>query len=164
MRTAVCPGSFDPVTKGHLDIIKRAARLFDRVIVVVLKNSAKNSTFSVEERVHFLEESTKDIENVSVDSYEGLLMDFCKMKNAVAVVKGLRAVTDFEYEFQMSLINKQLNPEIETVFINTAQEFMFLSSSVVREVASFGGDVSQFIPDPISEEIAGKLKKGGKEQ
>lgn len=162
MRIAVCPGSFDPVTKGHLDIIKRASRLFDKVIVVVLQNSAKNSTFSIEERVHFIEESTRDIENVTAASYDGLLMDFCRLNNAVAVVKGLRAVTDFEYEFQMSLINKQLNPEIETVFINTAQEYMFLSSSVVREVASFGGDVSQFVPDPISEEITNKLVKGGR--
>ncbi|MBP0968516.1 MAG: pantetheine-phosphate adenylyltransferase [Oscillospiraceae bacterium] len=161
MRTAVCPGSFDPVTKGHLDIIKRASRLFDKVIVVVLQNTAKHSTFSVEERVHFIQESTRDIENVSVESYDGLLMDYCRLRNAVAVVKGLRAVTDFEYEFQMSLINKQLNPDIETVFINTAQEYMFLSSSVVREVASFGGDVSQFVPDPISEEITKKLVKGG---
>ena len=161
MRTAVCPGSFDPVTKGHLDIIKRASRLFDKVIVVVLQNTAKHSTFSVEERVHFIQESTRDIENVSVESYDDLLMDYCRLRNAVAVVKGLRAVTDFEYEFQMSLINKQLNPDIETVFINTAQEYMFLSSSVVREVASFGGDVSQFVPDPISEEITKKLVKGG---
>jgi len=161
MRIAVCPGSFDPVTKGHLDIITRAARLFDQVIVVVLQNTAKHSTFTVEERVHFIEESTAGVENVTVDSYDGLLMDYCKMKNAVAVVKGLRAVTDFEYEFQMSLINKQLNPDIETVFINTAQEYMYLSSSVVREVASFGGDVSQFVPDPIGEEIAKRLTKGG---
>ncbi len=164
MKTAVCPGSFDPVTKGHLDIIKRASKLFDRVIVVVLQNTAKNSTFTVEERVHFIEESTKGIENVSVDSYDGLLMDFCRINGAVAVVKGLRAVSDFEYEFQMSLINKELNPNIETVFINTAQEYMFLSSSVVREVASFGGDVSRFVPEPISEEITEKLVKGGKKQ
>ena len=164
MKTAVCPGSFDPVTKGHLDIIKRASKLFDRVIVVVLQNTAKNSTFTVEERVHFIEESTKGIENVSVDSYYGLLMDFFRINGAVAVVKGLRAVSDFEYEFQMSLINKELNPDIETVFINTAQEYMFLSSSVVREVASFGGDVSRFVPEPISEEITEKLVKGGKKQ
>ena len=162
MKTAVCPGSFDPVTKGHLDIIKRASKLFDKVIVVVLQNTAKTSTFSIEERVHFIEESTKDIGNVTVDSYDGLLMDFCRIHNAVAVVKGLRAVSDFEYEFQMSLINKELNPEIETVFINTAQEYMFLSSSVVREVASFGGDVSRFVPEPISAEITEKLVKGGK--
>ncbi|MBQ3412358.1 MAG: pantetheine-phosphate adenylyltransferase [Oscillospiraceae bacterium] len=161
MRIAVCPGSFDPITKGHLDIIKRASKLFDNVIVVVLQNTAKKYTFSVEERVHFIEESTADIANVSVDSYDGLLMDFCKMKGAVAVVKGLRAVTDFEYEFQMSLINKQLNPEIETVFINTAQEYMFLSSSVVREVASFGGDVSQFVPEQISTEITERFIKEG---
>lgn len=161
MRIAVCPGSFDPITKGHLDIIKRASKLFDNVIVVVLQNTAKKYTFSVEERVRFIEESTADIANVSVDSYDGLLMDFCKMKGAVAVVKGLRAVTDFEYEFQMSLINKQLNPEIETVFINTAQEYMFLSSSVVREVASFGGDVSQFVPEQISTEITERFIKEG---
>ena len=161
MRIAVCPGSFGPITKGHLDIIKRASKLFDNVIVVVLQNTAKKYTFSVEERVRFIEESTADIANVSVDSYDGLLMDFCKMKGAVAVVKGLRAVTDFEYEFQMSLINKQLNPEIETVFINTAQEYMFLSSSVVREVASFGGDVSQFVPEQISTEITERFIKEG---
>ena len=161
MRIAVCPGSFDPITKGHLDIIKRASRLFDHVVVVVLQNTAKKSTFTVEERVHFIDECTKGIENVSVDSYDGLLMDYCEMRGAVAVVKGLRAVTDFEYEFQMSLINKQLNSGIETVFINTAQEYMFLSSSVVREVASFGGDVSQFVPDPISTEIQERLTKKG---
>jgi pantetheine-phosphate adenylyltransferase len=161
MRTAICPGSFDPITKGHLDIIRRASKLFDKVIVVVLQNSAKNSTFSVQERVHFIEESTADIGNVEVASYDGLLMDFCRIKNAVAVVKGLRAVTDFEYEFQMALINKQLNPDIETVFINTAQEYMFLSSSVVREVASYGGDVSQFVPESISKEISERFKKKG---
>ena len=159
MKTAVCPGSFDPITKGHLDIIRRASKLFDRVIVVVLLNKHKNCTFSVEERKDFIQKVTEDIPNVSVDSYDGLLSDYAKKVGAIAIVKGLRAVSDFEYEFQMSLTNKQLNPDVETVFLNTDQQYMYLSSSVVREVASFGGDISDFIPEPIQDQIKDRLMK-----
>ncbi|MGI5888599.1 MAG: pantetheine-phosphate adenylyltransferase [Oscillospiraceae bacterium] len=160
MRTALCPGSFDPVTKGHVDVIERAAGLFDKVIVVVLKNSNKTPNFTYEQRVEFLKKSTAHIPNVEVDSYSGLLADYAKKKGAVAVVKGIRAVTDFEYEFQMALTNKKLNPELETLFMPTSMQYMFLSSSLVREVARYGGDISQFVPDVICDDIKKIAEKG----
>ncbi|MCL2539244.1 MAG: pantetheine-phosphate adenylyltransferase [Oscillospiraceae bacterium] len=161
MRIAVYPGSFDPVTRGHFDIIERASRLFDRLVVVVLVNPDKRPVFSAEERVLFIERITAGIENVEVDSFDGLLADYFKEKGATAVVKGLRAMSDFEYEFQMALINKQINPEMETLFLNTSGEYMYLSSSIVRQLASFGGDVSSFIPAEIRDEIVERLRKAG---
>ncbi len=158
MKIAICPGSFDPVTLGHLDIISRASGLFDKVIVAVLCNMEKNPSFTVEERMELLRQVTEKYENVEVDSFEGLLVDFAKEKGAVAVVKGLRAVSDFEYEFQMSMINKKLYPDVETVYLNTSQEYMYLSSSVVKQIASFGGDISNFVPEAIRDKIVDRLR------
>jgi len=161
-RIAVYPGSFDPVTSGHLDIIKRSAKLFDKIIVVVMSNYRKigSYAFTVDERVDFIKRCTKDIPNVSVDSYMGLLADYAKQKNAAAVVKGLRAVSDFEDEFQQALINKKLNGNTETVFMAADTEHMFLSSSMIKQVCMLGGDISLFIPAEISNDIIEKLKKG----
>lgn len=162
--TAIYPGSFDPITIGHLDIIKRSAKLFDKVIVVVMSNyRKKNSTiFSVEERVEFVKKCTAEIQNVEVDSYMGLLADYARQKNASAIVKGLRAVSDFEDEFQQALINKKLNDEVETVFMAASSEHMFLSSSMIKQVCQLGGDAAQFLPEEISEEIIGRLLETGK--
>ena len=159
MKTAVCPGSFDPVTKGHLDIIKRATGLFDKVIVLVVINPDKKTTFLVEERVEQLKKVTKMLPNVEVDSFDGLLADYLRSTGACAIVKGLRAVSDFEYEFQMALTNRKLNPYAETVFLNTAAENMYLSSSMVKQIAKFGGDISSFVPSEIYEEVKIRLCK-----
>lgn len=161
MKRAIYPGSFDPATKGHLDILKRATKIFDEVIVVVMTNPKKKNThsFTVEERVEFLRRCTVGMDKVKVDSYGGLLAEYAKKVDAVAVVKGLRAVSDFEDEFQQSLTNKKLNPELETVFLSAEAENMFLSSSVVKQVCSLGGDVSDFVPKEICEDIINKLRK-----
>ncbi len=158
MKIAICPGSFDPVTLGHLDIISRASRLFDKVIVAVLCNMDKNPSFTVEERMELLRQVTAQYDNVEIDSFQGLLVDYAKEKGAVAVVKGLRAVSDFEYEFQMSMINKKLYADVETVYLNTSQEYMYLSSSVVKQIASFGGDISNFVPEAIHDKIVDRLR------
>ncbi len=157
-RVALCPGSYDPVTLGHLNIVQRSAALFDEVIVVVLKNSQKNYAFTADERVKMLEKVTKNLPNVKVDQYDGLVAEYAKIKGARCLVKGLRAVTDFEYEFQMALINNKLNPEMETLFINTDMQYMYLSSSVVREVAMYGREISNFVPKELEEEIWQRLK------
>ena len=157
MANAICPGSFDPVTNGHLDIIHRASRLFEKVIVLVIINPDKTPLFTSEERVEMIRRSI-DLPNVEVDSYRGLLADYVKRSGATVIVKGLRAVTDFEYEFQMALINKKLAPFAETMFLTTDASNMYLSSSVVRQVGSFGGDISPFVPEQIREQIAGRLK------
>ena len=162
MRIAVCPGSFDPITKGHLDIITRAAGLFDKVIVVVLPNPKKTPVFSVEERMDLISKATEHIPNTLVDTYDGLLAEYARGKKACAIVKGLRAVTDFEYEFQMALFNKRMYPEAETIFLTTAQENMYLSSSIVKQVAGFGGDISDFIPETIMDEVTKRLYKPSK--
>ena len=161
-KIAVYPGSFDPVTSGHLDIIKRSAALFDKIIVVVMSNYRKigSYAFTVDERVEFIRRCTKDIPNVSVDSYMGLLADYTRQKGAVAVVKGLRAVSDFEDEFQQALINKRLNDKTETVFMAANTEHMFLSSSMIKQVCMLGGDISLFIPAEISNDVIEKIKKG----
>lgn len=159
MKTAVCPGSFDPVTKGHLDIIKRATGLFDKVIVLVVVNPDKKPSFSVEERVEQLKKVTEMLPNVEVDSFSGLLADYLRATGACAIVKGLRAVSDFEYEFQMALTNRKLNPYAETVFLNTAAENMYLSSSMVKQIARFGGDISSFVPSEIYSEVKERLCK-----
>ncbi len=159
--TAVCPGSFDPVTLGHIDIIRRACSTFDSVIVVVMLNSSKTPSFSAEERVAMIKKSTADIPNVEVDTYDGLLADYVRSRNAKAIVKGLRAVSDFEYEFQMALTNKKLNPDAETVFFTTSAENMYLSSSVVKEVAKMGGDISDFVPKCLADEIKKRLCRKG---
>ena len=159
-RIAVCPGSFDPVTLGHLDIITRASSLFDQVIVLVSVNMMKsNYSFSLEERKNMVRSVTTALPNIVVDSYDGLLADYVKQVGALAIVKGLRAVSDFEYEFQMALANKKLYDGAETVFLTTAAENMYLSSSVVKQIANFGGDISHFVPELILEDIKKRLVK-----
>lgn len=161
MKIAVCPGSFDPVTKGHLDIISRASKLFDRVIVVVMSNTAKSPLFTQVERMDLLQRTilAAGIDNVIVDCYDGLLADYVKQRNATAIVKGLRAMSDFEYEFQMALTNRKIYPEAETVFLTTAAENMYLSSSLVKQVAQLGGDISDFVPACIHADITEKFRK-----
>ena len=160
MKIAICPGSFDPITKGHVDIIERTSKLFDKVYAVVMVNPAKKPTFTTEERVDMIKKCTAHLENVEAESFEGLIADYAKQKNASTLVKGLRAVTDFEYEFQQALINKKLNGDVETVFLAASSEHMFLSSSVIKQVCQLGGDISLFIPKEISEEVITKIKKG----
>ena len=159
MLRAIYPGSFDPVTNGHLDIIRRAARVSDELIVGVLNNKSKIPLFSVEERVKMLCEVTKDMENVKIIPFEGLLIDFAKHMDAKVIVRGLRAITDFEYELQMSQTNRKLNGEVETLFMTTSLEYSYLSSTTVKEVASFGGDISQFVPELVAEEVTRKIKE-----
>ncbi|MDD4700063.1 MAG: pantetheine-phosphate adenylyltransferase [Oscillospiraceae bacterium] len=157
--TAICPGSFDPVTVGHLDIISRASKMFGNVIVVVMTNTTKSPCFTVEERIEMLRKTTAGIENVSVDSYYGLLADYAKKRNAGAIIKGLRAMSDFEYEFQMALTNKKLNPDVETVFLTTSVQNMYLSSSMVKQIGSMNGDIRDFVPDVIQDEIIKRLQE-----
>lgn len=158
-RIAIYPGSFDPITIGHLDIIERSAKLFDKVIVVVMSNYRKlnSSTFSIEERVDFVKRCTAKIKNVEVDSYMGLLAEYARIKGASAIVKGLRAVTDFEDEFQQALTNRRLNSNVETVFMAASTEHMFLSSSMIKQVCLLGGDAKQFLPAEISEEVTQRI-------
>lgn len=159
-KTVVCPGSFDPLTIGHLDIITRSAKLFDKVIVVVMRNPNKNvGSFTTEERVDFIKRCTKDLANVFVDSYAGLLADYVREKGASAVVKGLRAISDYDDEFRQALTNQKLNPEMETIFMVSNSAHMFLSSSVVKQVCSLGGDVSTFIPAEICDDIVKRLSR-----
>ncbi len=153
MKSAIYPGSFDPVTLGHLDIIRRSAGLADHLIVGVLNNSSKTPLFSLDERVNMLKEAAKDIPNVEIVSFSGLLVDFAKQQNCNVVIRGLRAVTDFEYELAMSQTNRVVNPDIDTIFLNTSLKYAYLSSSMVKEVAQYGGDVSKFVPANVIEPI-----------
>ena len=153
MGKAIYPGSFDPVTFGHFDMIKRSAEIMDELIVGVLNNSAKNSLFSVDERVSMLKELTKDIPNVTVDSFDGLLVDYMKKSGATIIVRGLRAVTDFEYELQIAQTNHVEYPEAETIFLTTNLKYSYLSSSIVREFAAYGGDISNFVPPQFIDRI-----------
>lgn len=157
MTRAVCPGSFDPVTMGHLDIITRASGLFDEVIALVIVNPAKAPAFTPQERVLMLQKSTAHLKNVSVDHYHGLLVDYIEKKQAVAIVKGLRAMSDFEYEFQMALTNKKLLTSVETIFLTTTSEHLFLNSSLVKQVAGFGGNISAFVPPQVLSDIQLRL-------
>ena len=156
MRRCVCPGSFDPVTNGHLDVIERASRLYDEVIVGVLVNTSKHGLFAVDERIEMLREATESLGNVTVDSFQGLLVDYCRERDIPVVVKGLRAVSDFDYELQMSQMNNRLTG-LETLFVATNPEYSFLSSSLVKEVAKWGGDVSGLVPDPVRRRLAARL-------
>ena len=157
MKRAIYPGSFDPVTFGHLDIIERASKIVDELVVGVLNNSAKNSLFSLEERVNMIEEMTKDMPNVKVGSFDGLLVDYMRKIDATIIVRGLRAVTDFEYELQMAQTNRILAPDIDTTFLITSLEYAYLSSTTVKEVAAFDGDISKFVPEFVAEEIRKRL-------
>jgi len=156
MKRVVCPGSFDPITFGHLDIIKRASELFDEVVIAVLVNTTKKTLFTVEERLEMIREVTAELPNVRVDSWKGLLVDYCETHEVKAIVKGLRAVTDFDYELQMSQINLQLKG-IETLFMATAPAHSFLSSSLVKEIATFGGDISAYLPASIIPRVTERL-------
>lgn len=158
MRTAVYPGSFDPITNGHLDIIERASRVYDKLVVGVLNNANKKPLFTVDERIDLIKSVTSHIPNVEVDSFDGLLVDFAKSKGAEVIVKGLRTVTDFEYEFQMALLNKALNPEYETMFLMTDTKYSYISSSMVKELAGFHGDLTGLVPYEIISKIKQKYK------
>ena len=159
MMRAIYPGSFAPVTNGHIDIIERAARISDELIVGVLQNKAKTPLFSVEERVIMLGEVTKNLKNVRVVPFEGLLIDFAKQMDAQVIIRGLRAITDFEYELQMSQTNRKLNSDVETLFLTTSLDYSYLSSTTVKEVASFGGDIAQFVPEYVADKITEKMKE-----
>ena len=159
-KTVVCPGSFDPLTIGHLDIITRSSKLFDKVIVVVMRNPNKDvGSFTTEERVDFIKRCTKNLPNVCVDSYAGLLADYVREKGASAVVKGLRAISDYDDEFRQALTNQKLNSDMETIFMVSNAEHMFLSSSVVKQVCRLGGDVSTFVPEEICDDIVKRLSR-----
>ena len=157
MKTAVYPGSFDPVTYGHLDIVQRASQMFDKVIVAVMCNSAKTPLFTLDERVKMLRESVKDLDNVYIESFDGLLIDYCKKNNIHIVIRGLRAITDFEYELQIAQTNKELSHnEVDTVFLTTNLKYSYLSSSVVKEIASYNGDITPCVPEFIAERLYNK--------
>ena len=153
MNIAIYPGSFDPITNGHLDIITRGAKVYDKLIVAVLVNMDKKCLFSIEERVDLIKRVTKNIENVEVLSFDGLLVDFAKMHNSKVILKGLRTMSDFEYEFQMALMNSKLDSNIETVFMMTSSEFSYVSSSSVKQVAKFGGNINGLVPDELISEL-----------
>lgn len=157
MNTAIYPGSFDPVTLGHIDIIKRSAHIFDRLIVGVLNNNAKSPLFSVEERVNMLKEITADLPNVAVDSFDGLLIDFVRQNNSKVVIRGLRAITDFDYELQLAQMNRVIAPEIDTLFLTTNLKYAYLSSSTTKEVAKYGGDISAFLDPMVAEKVREKF-------
>jgi len=159
MKTAVYPGSFDPVTNGHIDIIKRALSIFDKVIVTVGDNPGKEPTFTIEERIDMLKECTKDIGNIEIDSFSGLLLNYVKSKNSKIVIRGLRAVSDFEFEFQRALMNRVVDNEIETIFIMTKEDYVYLNSSIVKEMAMFGGNVNGLIPEIVEKKLKEKFNK-----
>ena len=164
MSIVVCPGSFDPVTKGHLDILTRASKMFEHVIALVVININKQPSFTSEERAQMLIKSTAHLENVEVDTHGGLLADYVKEKGAIAICKGLRAMSDFEYEFQMALTNKKLVPDADTIFLTTSAENLYLNSSLVKQIASFGGGIEDFVPAEVLADITARLcpVKGGR--
>ena len=158
-KIALCPGTYDPITEGHKDVIIRCAQVFDQVIVAVSKSNRKKPMYALKQRIDFIKRIFKDVKNIRVISFEGLLIDVAKKENAVVIVKGLRAISDFEYEFQMAQINKKLNPEIETMFFVTNPKYAYLSSSVVKEVASFNGCITGLVPEEIEQDIIKSFKK-----
>ena len=157
MNIAIYPGSFDPITKGHLDIITRGSKVYDKLIVAVLVNVDKNCLFTIKERVELIKKVTKDLENVEVLSFDGLLVDFARLNNSKVILKGLRTMSDFEYEFQMALMNSKLDSEIETVFMMTSSAYSYVSSSAVKQVAKFGGSIEGFVPEELIEEVEKKF-------
>lgn len=158
MKIAVYPGSFDPITNGHIDIIERASKMFDKLIVAVLTNNQKQPLFTTEERIIMIKAATKHINNIEVDYFEGLLINYLKVKNSNIVVRGLRAVSDFENEFQMALMNKKLSKDLETVFLITKLEYSYLSSSVVKELANFNGDIIDLVPENVRSKLMEKME------
>jgi pantetheine-phosphate adenylyltransferase len=156
-RIAIYPGSFDPVTNGHIDIAKRGLKLFDGIIIAILHNPGKQSLFTVDERLEMLHESMSGIDDIEFDTFDGLLVDYAQKRNAIAVLRGMRAVSDFEYEFQLALMNRKLNREIETVFLMTGLRWIFTSSSIIKEAARFGGDVSDMVPPEVNHRIKAKF-------
>ena len=157
---AIYAGSFDPVTMGHLDVIERAASIFGRLIVVVAENSRKETIFSVQERVHMLQEIVKDMDGVEVDSFPGLLVDYARQKGVHVLVRGLRAISDFEFEFQMALTNRKLEPDVETVFLMPREEYSYFNASAIREIAALGGDITKFVPPTVQEPLRARMRKG----
>jgi pantetheine-phosphate adenylyltransferase len=157
MRTVIYPGSFDPLTNGHLDVVKRAAKLFDRVVIAVAKNEGKHPTFTLEERRELVQQSVACLPNVEADTFDGLLVDYVVSKNAQAIVRGLRAVSDFEFEFQLALMNRKLNESIETIFMMPKDTYTFLSSRIVKEIARLGGNVTEFVPPHVQAALARKF-------
>jgi pantetheine-phosphate adenylyltransferase len=160
MRTAIYPGSFDPLTNGHLDVLQRAAKLFDRVIVAVAKNEGKNPLFTLKERLALVKDAAAHLPNVEADTFDGLLVEYVVKKKAQAIVRGLRAVSDFEFEFQLALMNRKLNENVETIFMMPKDTYTFLSSRIVKEIARLGGDVSQFVVPNVQTALQKKLKPG----
>ncbi|MCI0705963.1 MAG: pantetheine-phosphate adenylyltransferase [Ignavibacteriae bacterium] len=158
MKIAIYPGSFDPITNGHLDILERAITLFDKVVITIARNSSKNPLFTEEERLQLIREAVKKHKQVEVDSFEGLLVDYARKKNATAVVRGLRAISDFEYEMQMALMNRKLNPDVQTVFLMPNERYTYLNSSIVREISRLGGDVNDFVPKVVKQALDKKFK------
>jgi len=158
-KIALCPGTYDPLTEGHKDIIKRCSKIFSKVVVAVSKNNRKKPCYSIDKRVDFVKRSLRDLGNIEVITFEGLLVDLAKKENASVIIKGLRAISDFEYEFQMAQINKKLNPEVETMFMVTNPKFAYLSSSAVKEVARFKGCIKGLVPDEIEKDISESFKK-----
>ncbi len=159
MKIAVYPGTFDPVTNGHIDIILRASKIFDKILVLVAIHPDKKTLFSVEERVKMLKESLKKFKNIEIDYWDGILVDYIKKTNATAIVRGMRAISDFEYEFQMALMNRNLFPEIEIIFLFPDEKYTYLSSSIVKELAMFGKDVSNFVPDIVNKKLKEKFRR-----
>jgi pantetheine-phosphate adenylyltransferase len=160
MRTVIYPGSFDPMTNGHLDVVHRAAKLFDRVVVAVAKNESKHPLFSLEERVQMVARAIRGVANAEADSFDGLLVQYAERRSAQAVIRGLRAVSDFEFEFQLALMNRKLNERIETIFMMPKDTYTFLSSRIIKEIAHLGGDVSAFVPAHVRAALAGKMARG----
>jgi len=158
-KIAIYPGSFDPITNGHLDIIQRGLTLFDKVIVTIAVNPSKNALFTIEERLEMIHESVKGIPNVEIDTFEGLLIDYAAKRNACAILRGLRAMSDFEFEFQMAMMNRRLNRDIQTVFLMTGFRWFFISSSAVKEVANFGGNIEGLVPEIVNKKLKEKFKK-----
>ncbi|MEP6662212.1 MAG: pantetheine-phosphate adenylyltransferase [Verrucomicrobiota bacterium] len=158
MRTVIYPGSFDPLTNGHLDVIQRATKLFDQVVVAVAQNEGKKPLFSLPERVALAQQAVSHLSSVEVDSFDGLLVHYVEKRNGQAIMRGLRAVSDFEFEFQLALMNRKLNERVETIFMMPKDTYTFLSSRLVKEIARLGGDVSSFVPDPVQKALAQKLK------
>lgn len=158
MRIAIYPGTFDPITNGHLDILKRSLKLFDKIILAVAKNGEKGTLFPLKERVEMIKDATESLERIEVDSFDCLLVEYAKRKKASVIIRGIRAYSDFEYEFQMALMNRRLHPEIETVFLMPTEQFSYLSSTLIKEIVSLGGEMGELVPDAVQKKLKGKFR------